>query len=89
MTTNIYSDKKPIGKIYLTTNIVNGMQYVGQTIRLNDKSYKGSGNLIKEAFKEFGKDNFIVETLELIYDYRDINSLEVLWIEKLNTLYPM
>ncbi len=88
ITITIYSEENPIGKIYLTTNIVNGMQYVGQTIQLNNKSYKGSGNLLKEAFEEFGKENFIVEDLEYVYCRSELDRREIYWINKKNTLKP-
>lgn len=51
--------KNKIGYVYLTTNLVNGKQYVGQHIANKfDKSYKGSGNAIKSAFKKYGWNNF-------------------------------
>jgi len=77
-----------IGKIYSTTNIINGMQYVGQTIQLSNKKYKGSGNLITEAFKKYGHKNFVVKTLEYVYDRGQLDSKEIKWIAELNTIFP-
>jgi len=48
--------KQPVGKIYITTNTINGKQYIGQTIKINSKAYKGSGTLIKKDFLKYGKD---------------------------------
>jgi group I intron endonuclease len=88
MTTSIYSSKKPIGKIYLTTNIVNGLQYVGQTQCLYKKTYKGSGKMLIEAFTEFGKDKFITVLLEYVYCRSQLDPLECKWIVKKNTIWP-
>ena len=50
--------------VYITTNLINGIQYIGSTNKHNkDKYYFGSGTLIKEAIKEHGIANFMRETL--------------------------
>lgn len=51
--------------IYKTTNKINNKFYIGvhNTNDLGD-GYKGSGNIIREAFKKYGKKNFIYEILE-------------------------
>ena len=47
------------GYIYLTTCLVNGKKYVGQSINLrNINTYLGSGIAFKCALKKYGKDNF-------------------------------
>jgi len=50
--------------VYKTTNIINGMIYIGvhKTSKLND-GYKGSGILLRKAFKKYGKEKFITEIL--------------------------
>ncbi len=46
------------GYIYLTTNLINKKKYVGQHKSSKfDERYKGSGKLIKKAFKKYGKEN--------------------------------
>lgn len=53
-----------IGYVYLTTNLVNGKQYVGQHLATEfDKSYKGSGHLFLKALSKYGWDNFKCEII--------------------------
>ena len=51
--------------IYKITNNINGKFYIGvhNTSDLGD-GYKGSGNVIREAFKKYGKKNFTKEIVE-------------------------
>ena len=44
--------------IYLTTNNINGMKYVGKRFGYEDDSYLGSGTRLLQAIKEYGKENF-------------------------------
>ena len=49
--------------IYMTTNLINGHKYIGKHHgELND-SYLGSGLLLKQAVKKYGKENFKREIL--------------------------
>ena len=56
-----------VGYIYKTTNLINGKIYIGQH-RVNndviDKNYFGSGKLLLEAIKKYGKENFKCEIIE-------------------------
>lgn len=61
--------------IYRTTNLINQMVYIG--IHLNNKldpfeldGYFGSGSHLKRAIKEFGKENFVRETL-FVFDTKE------------------
>ncbi len=63
---------KPIGTVFLSTNTVNGMFYIGAIGRPRadiSPSEFGMGSRLKAAVKEFGVDAFIRETLYEGPDY--------------------
>lgn len=68
------------GYIYKITNLVNGKCYVGQHKYCGypniDSSYHGSGRLIKQAFKKYGRDNFKEEILEWVKTKPEANKRE-------------
>lgn len=68
--------------IYKTTNLVNGLIYIGQHYTSADDGYFGSGKNFKSILKEFGRENFIRETLEYC-DKSLLNNRERYWIKKL------
>lgn len=75
------------GYIYKTTNLINGKIYIGQhkATKFNAK-YKGSGVILKDAFKKYGKENFIVEMIDdSASDADELNKLEIYYIQKYNT----
>ena len=69
--------------IYKTTNLINGKIYVGQD-RYNNTNYLGSGTLLKEAIKKYGKENFKKEILEHCV-LEELNDKEMFWISELNS----
>lgn len=77
--------------VYKTTNLVNGNFYIGKhnVNPTNNKPYYGSGKLLKQALKKYGKKNFVVEILkefsseEEAYAYERILVSEIL--EDLNS----
>jgi len=73
--------------IYKTTNLVNGKIYVGQHYTSADDGYLGSGTYFKSILKEFGKENFIRETLEFCTK-QDLNNKERYWVKKLKANDP-
>jgi hypothetical protein len=70
-----------VGYIYKTTNNLNGWIYIGQhkTSKF-DKSYKGSGKVLSEAFEAFGKENFSTEVICWAETLEQLNDLEDVWI---------
>lgn len=49
--------------VYLTTNMINGKQYIGLD-KKNNPSYLGSGLMLKRAIKKYGRANFVKEILQ-------------------------
>jgi group I intron endonuclease len=66
--------------IYKTRNIVNGKQYVGMSTKMDD-NYLGSGKLIKDAIKKYGKENFEKTVLEYCDDFNTLCEREIYWID--------
>lgn len=84
-----------IGHIYKVTNKINGKVYIGQTIQnVKDRWYRHCGysglskkemNMhIKRAILKYGKENFIVETLEDC-DVSELDDREKYYIEFYNS----
>ena len=54
-----------MGYIYETTNLINGRKYIGLSSKKEfDKSYLGSGLILKKAVEKYGRENFEVKPLE-------------------------
>lgn len=71
------------GYVYLTTNMVNGKQYIGQHKSAKfDKRYKGSGRILKYAIEKYGRDKFITIILETYESKEDLDNGEIYWIAK-------
>lgn len=71
-----------VGYIYKTTNLINGFVYIGQHIHPEfDLKYKGSGTLLREAFKKFGRENFETELITWARTLKQLNELERIYIE--------
>ena len=69
--------------IYKTTNLINGMWYVGRDAK-NNPSYLGSGSYLKRAIKKYGFKNFKKEILESEIDSIDLlKQRETFWINNL------
>jgi len=78
------------GYIYLTTCLVNGKKYVGQSINKRDiNTYLGSGTIFKEALKKYGKENFVKTVLlNNIVCLDELNKLEREYISKYDCILP-
>lgn len=70
------------GYIYLTTNLVNGKQYIGKhKSEAFDENYKGSGILIRKAIDKYGIDNFSCEVLCECFSDEKLNEKEIYYIK--------
>lgn len=71
--------------IYRTINLINGKIYIGKrsTRKLpSEDNYKGSGKVISNAFKLYGKENFSKEILAYRNSEDEIYALEALYVTK-------
>lgn len=76
--------------IYMATNRINGMEYIGQTINslacrrqahINKSLYKKDNSYFHNSIRKYGKDNFDWEILhDNITNIDDLNSLEIYYI---------
>jgi hypothetical protein len=76
--------------VYITTNLINGNQYIGDhsTNNLND-GYLGSGRpYFQHAIKKYGKSNFKREILEHFNNREEAFLAQEKYINQFNTLYP-
>lgn len=73
------------GFIYITTNLLNGMKYVGKHSR-NDDTYLGSGIRLKEAIEQYGEDNFEREIIAYAFTSEQLNELEKMYIDTFNAV---
>lgn len=75
------------GYIYKITNKINNKSYIGKKYGSFDDNYYGSGKIIKEAIKKYGKENFIIEILCECKNEKDINLNEQKYIKENNPKY--
>jgi group I intron endonuclease len=71
--------------VYITTNLINGKKYIGKDSN-NNPEYLGSGTLLREAIKEYGKENFKKEILEYCDSDEELHMKENYWIQKYNAV---
>lgn len=74
--------------VYLTTNLINGKQYVGSHYGNITDNYLGSGIILIESISKYGKNNFKREILEITKSRKEAFDLEEYYIRKYNTLKP-
>ena len=75
------------GFVYISTNLINGKQYIGSH-NYSRKKYFGSGILIKKALIKYGDKNFKREILIECNTIEEARELEEFYIKKYNTLNP-
>lgn len=77
------------GFTYITTNLVNGMRYIGK--RKYDqwgvwRSYLGSGSELQKAIKEFGRKIFVKEIIQWYETEEELNKAEELLVNEYNAI---
>ena len=70
--------------IYKTINIINNFIYIGQD-KNNNPNYYGSGLILNNAIKKYGKENFKKEILEYCNSKEQLNQKEIYWINFYNS----
>ena len=81
--------EKQINYVYLTTNLINNKQYVGEhhTNNIND-DYLGSGTYLLRSIKKHDKSNFKKEILEYFNNKQEAIDNQEKYIIQYNTLTP-
>lgn len=72
--------------IYLTTNKINGMKYIGKHYGELDDSYLGSGKILKRAIEKYGKENFEKSILSISQTDQENNEKEKYYISLYNAV---
>jgi len=76
--------------VYLTTNLINGKQYIGDHAvdNIDSDNYIGSGIYILNALNEYGRENFKREILEFFPTKQKAFDSQEKYINEYNTLVP-
>ena len=72
--------------IYLTTNLINGKQYIGQHKGKSTDKYYGSGTNIVKAIQKYGKENFKKEILCYCSTREEADEKEKFYIAEFNAV---
>ena len=78
----------PICCIYMIMRISTGQKYIGQSINLKGRVRKHYSDSLRvdEAIKKYGKDDFIIQVLEIVpNDIQILNDREDFWVNYYNT----
>ncbi len=73
------------GFIYITTNLINNMKYIGQHTGFKT-NYLGSGTLLKAAIRKYGRENFSREIIAYANTQKELDQLEQYYIQKYNAV---
>ena len=72
-------------QVYKTINLIDGKIYIGKDVK-NNPNYLGSGIILKNAIKKYGRDSFKKEILEdEIEDKKTLSEREIYWIAYFNS----
>lgn len=78
--------------IYVITNLMNGMQYVGQTVnklKCRIQHHKKYNEFyLGNAIRQYGWENFKVDILEECGTLKELNEQEAYWIKTLGCKFP-
>lgn len=80
-----------MAKIYIITNKINNKQYIGVTKNTLEKRWKShlyDNNVISQAIKKYGKENFTIEVVYNCNSMEEAYELEPKFIAEHNTKYP-
>ena len=69
------------GFIYIWTNKINGMQYIGKRWGEPTSSYIGSGKYFKSAIKKYGLENFERKILDICETRSLLKEREKYWLD--------
>ena len=75
------------GYIYETKNNINGKTYIGKKNGEFDKNYYGSGVILQQALKKYGRANFSISILGYFDTDDDLNQAEKMFIIDRNPEY--
>ena len=67
----------------MTTNLINNKKYIGKRkchCDIEQDQYLGSGKILQNAIKKYGKENFIKEVLDICDNEEMCNDREKYWI---------
>ena len=76
--------------IYKTTNLLNGLIYIGLSTKTIEEStnYIGSGLRFLDAVKKYGQENFSKEILQECTSTDTLRRAEVYWIKRFDSTNP-
>lgn len=74
------------GYIYKTENLTNGRLYIGQNKGSFNSNYFGSGKLLKQALKVYGKYSFQIDLLAVAYTKEQLDAYEIKMIQYLRKI---
>lgn len=74
-------EQEDYGFIYITENLINGKQYIGQRkFYRGHRDYLGSGIALKRAIELYGTNNFSQDIIEICGPKDELNKQEEYWI---------